>query len=67
MARKKGRESDRAWLWILMNPNTFELRSSRKDKYPLHGLKLYKMVNGKFMGVSAIWEVGIVRTRDMLT
>lgn len=44
---------------ILMNP-TFELRSSRKDKYPLHGLKLYKMVNGKFMGVAAIWEVRIV-------
>jgi hypothetical protein len=31
MTRKKGREVDRAWLWILMNP-TFELRSSRKDK-----------------------------------
>ena len=42
-----------------MNP-TFELRSSRKDKYPLHGLRLYKMVNGKFTGLWAIRGVGIV-------
>ena len=45
-----------------MNP-TFELRSSRKDKYPLHGLKLYKMFNGKFTGLWRLWairRVGIV-------
>ena len=62
MARKKEREAGNVWLRILVNP-TLEMRSSRKDKYPLHGLKLYKMFNGKFTGLWRLWairRVGIV-------
>lgn len=49
-----------------MNPTFESLRSSRKD-VSLHGLKLYKMVNGKFMGMWAIRGVGIVCAGDMST